>query len=105
MNIFVGNLPDDFQEDDLKKLFSDFGQVEFLFLVRDYYSKKSKGFGFIYMPNHLEAKTAIKELNLTQIKDKNIIVDELCSNSFEKNQNYDRKEGYNTLEKDIKIRL
>lgn len=50
MNIYVGNLSYEVTEDDLMQTFEAFGQVESLKIIKDNYSGRSKGFGFVEMP-------------------------------------------------------
>jgi RNA recognition motif-containing protein len=63
MNLYVGNLVFDVSEDDLRQAFEKFGQVTEVRLIMDKFSGKSKGFGFIEMPNKEEADKAIEEMN------------------------------------------
>lgn len=63
MNIYVSNLGYDFQEQDLSKLFGEFGNVSSVKIVTDKDTNKSKGFGFVEMPDDHAASTAIRELN------------------------------------------
>jgi RNA recognition motif-containing protein len=63
MNIYVGNLSYDLSEEDLKKAFEEFGQVESAKIITDTYSGRSKGFGFVEMSNEAEAQSAIDGLN------------------------------------------
>jgi cold-inducible RNA-binding protein len=63
MNIYVGNLSYDLSEEDLKKAFEEFGQVESAKIISDMYSGRSKGFGFVEMSNEAEAQSAIDGLN------------------------------------------
>ena len=72
MNIYVGNLPYTISEDDLKGTFSEFGEVETVNIIKDKFSAKSKGFGFVEMPSNSEADKAIKALNDTALKGRNI---------------------------------
>ncbi len=60
--LFVGSLPADTTEESLTELFSQHGTVRSLNLVKDLFSGKCKGFGFIEMEGH-EARAAIAELN------------------------------------------
>jgi RNA recognition motif-containing protein len=76
MNIFVGNLSNDVGEDDLMGLFSEFGQVREVKIIRDMFSQQSKGFGFVEMPGLAEAQKAINELNTKELKGKKIVVNE-----------------------------
>ncbi len=59
MNIFVGNLLFDATEADVKKLFERFGSVASVAIVMDKKGKKSRGFGFVQMPDDLQAVAAI----------------------------------------------
>jgi RNA recognition motif-containing protein len=76
MNIYVGNLAPDVTEEDLRGLFSQHGHVKEVKIIRDMYSQESRGFGFIEMPAQAEAQNAIKELNMQNLKGKNISVNE-----------------------------
>ncbi len=60
--MFVGNLPSDASEDSVRDLFSEFGTVRSIHLVRDVFSGKCRGFGFIEMEGH-EARAAIAGLD------------------------------------------
>lgn len=72
MNMYVGNLALDVTETDLTELFSEFGEVASVKLINDRFSGRSKGYGFVEMPNNSEADKAIKALNKTLIKGKDI---------------------------------
>jgi RNA recognition motif-containing protein len=63
MNIYVGNLSFDASEEDLRKVFSEFGQVSSATIVKDKYSGQARGFGFVEMPERTEAQAAIDNLN------------------------------------------
>ena len=63
MNIFVGSLPFSLEEAELKGFFEEYGEVSSARIISDKFSGRSKGFGFIEMPNDEEAKKAIEELN------------------------------------------
>lgn len=76
MNIFVGNLSNDVQEEDLMNLFSEFGQVKEIKIIRDMFSQQSKGFGFVEMPGLADAQKAIDGLNTREVKGKKIVVNE-----------------------------
>ena len=76
MNIYVGNLPYNISEDDLKATFSEFGEVETVNIIKDKFSGQSKGFGFVEMPSNSEADKAIKALNDTALKGRNIKVNQ-----------------------------
>jgi RNA recognition motif-containing protein len=76
MNIFVGNLSKDVTEDDLQNLFSEFGNVRSVKVIKDLFSGESKGFGFLEMPGLAEAQKAINDLNTRELKGKKITVNE-----------------------------
>ena len=63
MNIYIGNLAYEANDEDLKKAFETFGQVSSANVIKDKYTMKSKGFGFVEMPSEAEAKSAIEGLN------------------------------------------
>jgi RNA recognition motif-containing protein len=68
MNIYVGNLSYEVSERDLKATFEAYGQVETVKIISDNYTGRSKGFGFVEMPNNSEAKSAIEALNDKELK-------------------------------------
>jgi len=76
MNIYVGNLPYSVTEADLVTAFSAFGKVATVTLVTDKFSGQPKGFGFIEMPDNSQAEAAIKGLNETPFKGRNITVNQ-----------------------------
>jgi RNA recognition motif-containing protein len=76
MNIYVGNLAKDVNEQDLEKAFSGYGSVKSVKVIRDMFSSESKGFAFVEMNGEQQAQTAINELNAKEIKGKKIIVNE-----------------------------
>ena len=76
MEIYVGSLPYTVTEDDLKEAFTAFGEVSSVRLVSDKLSGKSKGFGFVEMPNSSEAEAAITALNGSSFKGRDIKVNQ-----------------------------
>jgi RNA recognition motif-containing protein len=72
MNIHVGNLAYNVTEDDLRSLFSNFGEVSMVNIVKERSSGQSKGFGFVEMLNNSEADKAMKALNGSKLKDQAI---------------------------------
>ncbi|MBS1258017.1 MAG: hypothetical protein MAG551_01070 [Candidatus Scalindua arabica] len=74
MNIYVGNLLYEITDDEVKDLFSLHGEISSVSIIRDKHSGQSKGFGFIEMPNQAEAEEAIKALNESEVKGRNIKV-------------------------------
>ena len=67
MNLFVAKLSSSTTGDDLQELFSAHGEVTSAKVIFDRETGNSKGFGFVEMPKHIEAKTAIKRLNAKKI--------------------------------------
>ena len=76
MNIYVGNLPYNVTEEELREAFSEFGEVSSVNVIMDKYSGQSKGFGFVEMENNSEAEEAIKALNESSLKGRNIKVNQ-----------------------------
>jgi len=76
MNIFVAKL--DFGTDSytLQEAFEAFGEVSSANVITDKYSGKSRGFGFVEMPNDDEARKAIEELDGTELDGRTIVVKE-----------------------------
>ncbi|MEJ2617265.1 MAG: RNA-binding protein [Ignavibacteriaceae bacterium] len=76
MNIYVGNLSPDVTEEDLNNLFSEYGKVTSVKIIKDMYSNTSKGFGFLEISGSTEAQKAINGLNSKEVKGKDIVVNE-----------------------------
>lgn len=76
MNIYVGNLPYTVTDADLRETFKRFGDVSQVNLIADKFTGESKGFGFVEMPNNSEADAAIKALNETRLKGRNLKVNQ-----------------------------
>jgi RNA recognition motif-containing protein len=76
MNIYIGNLPYNVSEEDLRDAFSQFGQVQSANIITDKFSGRSKGFGFVDMPNDGEAREAIENMNDKDFKGRTIKVNE-----------------------------
>jgi RNA recognition motif-containing protein len=74
MNIFVGSLPFSVEEADLRGYFEEYGTVESVKIISDKFTGRSKGFGFVEMPNDAEAQKAIDELNGGTIEGRKIVV-------------------------------
>jgi RNA recognition motif-containing protein len=74
MNIYVGNLSYEVTEEDLQNAFESFGQVESVKIIKDNYSGRSKGFGFIEMSNNADAQSAINGLKDKELKGRTLKV-------------------------------
>lgn len=74
MNIFAAKLSFDTQSDDLREAFEEFGEVSSASVITDKFTGKSKGFGFVEMPNDEEARKAITELNDSELDGRTIVV-------------------------------
>lgn len=74
MNIFVGSLPFSLKEAKLQELFEEYGEVSSVKIITDKFSGKSKGFGFVEMPDDEEALAAIEELDGYEVDGRSIVV-------------------------------
>jgi RNA recognition motif-containing protein len=63
MNIYVGNLSYNMSEDELRVAFGAYGEVSSVKILMDRETGRSRGFGFVEMPNQGEAEAAIAQLN------------------------------------------
>lgn len=81
MNIYVGNLSYEATEEDLQQAFEAFGKVKSVRIIKDWYSGKSRGFGFVQMPTKAEAESAISNLNGNELKEQRLTVNEAHSRS------------------------
>lgn len=76
MNIFVGNVNYRLSNEALEQLFSTYGQVTSARIIIDKMTGRSKGFGFVEMPNDDEAKAAIAGLHETEVMGRKMIASE-----------------------------
>ena len=76
MNIFVGNLSRETTEEEIQQKFEPFGTVLSVKIIRDMFSRESKGFGFVEMSVKSEGQTAINALNTSELRGKPITVNE-----------------------------
>ena len=76
MNIYVGNLSWNLKDQDLSNLFATHGEVASAKIVTDKFTGRSKGFGFVEMPNDDQAQAAIAALNGSEVDGRNIVVNE-----------------------------
>jgi len=73
--LYVGNLPFDTSEEDIKTLFSEAGEVKSVVLIKDKFSGQSKGFGFVEMGNQEAMQNALKIFSSYNYKDRPLKVD------------------------------
>ncbi len=95
MKLFVGNLSEGTDVNDLISLFSEYGNVSYVKIIKDASNQISRGFGFVEMPRKVDAKRAIKTLNEFEFNGNKLIVNEAKSNQDRKNagskKNYGRR--------------
>jgi len=84
MNIYIGNLPKDFDEDELIEIFEEYGDVKYAKIIRDRHTHVSRGFGFVEMEDKNAALKAIEEWNKGSIDDHVIKVKESRSKNKKK---------------------
>ena len=93
MNIYVGNLSYEITQEDLQQAFEGFGQVESVKVIKDNYSGRSKGFGFVEMPDSAEGNSAIDGLNGKELKGRALKVDKARPRSEDRGYGGNRREG------------
>jgi RNA recognition motif-containing protein len=76
MNIYVGNMPREATEDDLRQAFEAYGEVSSAKIITDRFTGDSRGFGFVEMPHSDEAQSAISGLDGTELKGRTLKVNE-----------------------------
>ncbi len=74
MNIFVARLNFKTKKEDLERVFGQYGEVTSAKIIKDRDSGRSKGFGFVEMPNDEEGNKAIAALNETELDERTIVV-------------------------------
>jgi len=76
MNIYVGNLSYDMNDNDLQQIFAEYGAVSSARIIQDRDSGRSKGFGFVEMPSDEDAQKAIEGLSGQEVSGRNLTVNE-----------------------------
>ena len=76
MNIYVSNLSFSVQDEDLKAFFADYGEVTSAKVIMDKFTNRSRGFGFVEMPDNAAAQKAIQELDGGMVDGRSIKVNE-----------------------------
>ena len=74
-NLYVGNLSYETNEDTLRTLFAEYGEIESLNLISDRYTGRSRGFAFVEMSTEQAAQQAMSGLNGKQVDEREIKVD------------------------------
>lgn len=74
--LYVGNLPYSVNDEELKRFFEQTGSVSSAVVIQDRYSGRSKGFGFVEMPNDGDAAKAIESLNGKDFGGRKLVVNE-----------------------------
>ena len=74
--LFVGNIDWNSSEDDLQSMFSPYGEIEEVVIIKDKYTNRSKGFGFITFSDDADADKAVAELNGYKLNNREIVVNE-----------------------------
>ncbi len=75
-NIYVGNLPFSTSNEELEEAFASYGTVTSAKVIRDKFTDRSRGFGFVEMENDDEAEKAIAEMNGNAMEGRTLKVDE-----------------------------
>jgi len=83
VEIYVGNLSYDMNEAQMRKEFEKFGAVKSARIIANRFNHKSKGFGFVEMPNRPEAEAAIKALHDKDVLGRKLRVNEAKNKSRE----------------------
>lgn len=76
MNIYVGNLPFDARESDLRSLFAEYGTIDSVSVISDRDTGRSRGFGFVELADGDQARRAIEKLDGQDLNGRRITVNE-----------------------------
>lgn len=76
MNIYVANIPWKATEEELRKLFAEYGEVSSAKIITDKFTQRSRGFGFVEMKDDSAGRSAIDQLNGADFMGKNLVVNE-----------------------------
>jgi len=93
MNIYIANLSYGINSADLKEFFQEHGEVSSANVITDKMTGKSRGFGFVEMPNEAEALKAIKELNGVEYDGKVVTVNTAKPRTEKRDFNNNRRSG------------
>lgn len=76
MKLYVGNLPHKTTEDELSQAFAEFGAVDSALIIKDKFTGRSRGFGFVEMSNADEANNAIEQMHGADFGGRTLTVNE-----------------------------
>jgi len=86
MNIYVGNLLRETNENDLRQAFETYGQVTSAKIISDRETGDSRGFGFVEMPNNQEARSALSGLDGKDLQGRTLKVNEARPRNARRNE-------------------
>ncbi|MBU3742107.1 MAG: RNA-binding protein [Candidatus Kapabacteria bacterium] len=92
MNIYVGNLPYSTGDGDLRQMFEEFGAVDSASVVKDKFTGRSRGFGFVEMPDGDAGSRAIESMNGRSMGGRNLVVNE--ARPREERPRFERRDRY-----------
>jgi RNA recognition motif-containing protein len=92
MNIYVGNLPYTTEDGDLRQMFEEFGAVDTASVVKDKFTGRSRGFGFVEMADGDGANRAIETMNGRSMNGRNLVVNE--ARPREARPRFERRDRY-----------
>ena len=93
MNIYVGNLSYNLTEEELSELFSQFGEVTSVKIIKDQMTGRAKGFGFVEMSSDEEGTEAIEKLDGFEAQGRNLKVNQAKPRT-ERPQRFERRDRY-----------
>lgn len=94
MNIFVGSLPFRVGEEELGQLFSQYGEVSSARIIKDRATGRSKGYGFVEMPDDSAAQRAIEELDGSEMGGRRIAVNKAQEREARPRGGYGNRDNY-----------
>lgn len=103
MNIYISNLNYKVNDSDLMQLFEEYGEISSARVIMDRFTGKSRGFGFVEMPDDVAAQKAIEELNQAEHEGNIITVNEARpreertrnSRNYNRNEYFSDRKNYN----------
>lgn len=95
MKIFCGSLPFSLKDDELREFFEEYGEVASAVIISDKFTGRSKGFGFVEMPDDEQARKAIEELNGASVSGRTIVVNKAEEKRDGDRRSFNRSGGFN----------